>query len=213
MWKDFHDEIKKFFTFFIIDDCSKILINDLLKDEDLSDIDINLYRVTKDLYCNIAGVRNLGAKECKTAYIVILDMDTIIDNKLVESLVIIAKDNINKNNVFKFNRIVPNNPNHIKNNTQHPAICLIRQKDYWNIGGCEEDLVGHYRFTDPSFWYRSTGKVNIIYRSDLYLIYFPEGEADIDRDTKHNGKLYKKKCKNNNWSTDFIRFPWLKIQL
>ena len=60
-WKSFPKEIKDLFRFFIIDDASKISIEELLKTENLEDIDIHLYRVKQDLYCNIAGVRNLGA--------------------------------------------------------------------------------------------------------------------------------------------------------
>ena len=62
-WKKFPEHIKKQFTFFIIDDCSKKPVIDLLKNEDLKDLDLHIYRVKKDLYCNIAGVRNLGATE------------------------------------------------------------------------------------------------------------------------------------------------------
>ena len=210
-WKSFPKEIKDLFRFFIIDDASKISIEELLKTENLEDIDIHLYRVKQDLYCNIAGVRNLGAKECKTPWIIILDMDTLIDKNMAASLIELAKNNIDKNNAFKFNRIVKNNPNHIKHLQIHPAICLIRKNDYWNIGGCEEDLVGHYGHTDPIFWYRAQGKININIMKNIYIIYIPEGEADIIRDTEHNRKLFEYKKKTNNWSTDFIRFEWEKI--
>ena len=98
-----------------------------------------------------------------------------------------------------------------KNNQPHPAVCLLRVEDYWNVGGCEEDLVGHYGWTDPSFWYRSIGKLHVCTYSDLYLDYCPEGEADIDRDNRHNHLLHEEKKNNNSWSTDFVRFDWGKI--
>ena len=46
---------------------------------------------------------------------------------------------------------------------------------------------------------------------DIYLDYIPEGESDIHRDRAHNAKLFEEKKKNNEWSQDFIRFPWLKV--
>ena len=92
-WKAFPDEIRNLFTFFIIDDGSKFTAYDSLKDEDLSGIDLHIYRVKEDLYCNIAGVRNLGAKECKTPWIVILDMDTCIESNMAKSLIELAKQN------------------------------------------------------------------------------------------------------------------------
>tara|TARA_Y100000748_G_scaffold304176_1_gene312285 strand:+ start:7136 stop:7891 length:756 start_codon:yes stop_codon:yes gene_type:complete len=205
------------FTFFIIDDCSKIPANKLLEDYDLSNLDLHLYRVEEDLYCNIAGVRNLGANECKTPYMVILDMDTIINNEMSNKLLLLAETNIDKNNVFKFNRLVPTpdglsfQTKHKKHNKPHPAICLIRKKDYWDIGGCEEDLVGNYGQTDPSFWYKSNGKVNIITCKTINLLYYIDGESDIQRNREHNLNMFDIKKKNNNWSTDYIRFKWSKI--
>ena len=87
---------------------------------------------------------------------------------------------------------------------------MIRVSDYWKVGGCEEDLVGNYGYTDPSFWYRAKGVLSVRTFSDLYLDYVPAGEADINRDTEDNQKLFYNKQQNNNWSTDFIRFPWSK---
>ena len=123
----------------------------------------------------------------------------------------LAEDNINKNNAFKFNRIVPNNPKHIKHHQMHPAVCLIRKEDYWNIGGCEEDLVGHYGHTDPIFWYRANGKIKVKQCTKEFLLYEPEGESDINRSTGHNANLFREKQKTGKWSTDFIRFKWEKI--
>ena len=90
-------------------------------------------------------------------------------------------------------------------------MCLLRLEDYWNVGGCEEDLVGHYGQTDPIFWYRAQGKLNVNVRMDMFLDYIPEGEANINRDTRHNHKLFEYKKNTNRWSTDFVRFDWEKI--
>jgi hypothetical protein len=209
-WESYPDDIKNLFTFYIIDDASKKPASEIIKKE--TDLDLHLYRVEEDLYCNIAGVRNLGAKECNTPWMVILDMDTIISKELAQSMIELANKNINNNIVFKFNRKVPDNSNHIKHNKPHPAICLIRKSNYWKIGGCEEDLVGHYGYTDPSFWYRAKNKkVSINIQKKLFLLYYPEGESDINRDNKHNKKLFEKRKKDNKWSNKYIRFKWHKV--
>ena len=114
--------------------------------------------------------------------------------------------------IYTSNEVLKENKNHKKNNKPHPAICLIRKKDYWKIGGCDEDFVGNYGYTDPSFWYRSQGIVEIKILPDLYLHYYPDGESDINRDNSHNRKLFKQKKKSNNWSNDIIRFKWYKIK-
>jgi hypothetical protein len=210
LWKSYSNEIKDQISFCIVDDCSKIPADEVLSDIDLSDLDIHIYRVTEDLYCNIAGVRNLAATVCETDWMVILDMDTMIPEKSARSM-IFWSHTPNRGCCFKFNRRVPSDKNHEKNNKIHPAVCLLRKDDYWDVGGCEEDLVGHYGQTDPIFWYRAQGKLKIYNADDIYLDYIPEGESDIDRDRAHNAKLFEEKKKNNEWSQDFIRFSWLKV--
>ena len=210
-WKSYPKEIRDQMTFFIIDDCSKIHISELIKKENLGDLDVVIYRVKIDLVCNIAGIRNLGAKQCKTPWYVIIDMDTLIPIKMASQLIKLAKDNMEKNNTFKFNRKVINNRNHEKNNIPHPAVCLIRISDYWNIGGNEEDLVGSYGKTDGTFYFRASGKVNVIIKEDIYVDYFEDGESNINRDTSRNSKIASQKMKSGKWSTDYVRFPWEKV--
>jgi len=211
-WKSWRKEIRDQFSFCIVDDCSKKLATDILYEDDgvdLSDLDLSIYRVKEDLYCNIAGVRNLSAQECNTDWMVILDMDTFIDESLAESMLELTDTPPGK--CFKFNRRVPGNPRHPKNGQQHPAICLLRKEDYWNVGGCEEDLVGHYGSTDGSFWFRAQGKLSVIEKYNLFLNYVPEGESDIQRDNTHNHKLWLHKTKTGDWSNTYIRFDWEKI--
>lgn len=210
LWNKYPYQIMKYFTFFIIDDGSKTDIKEMLKTLPNSNLDLRVFRVLEDLYCNIAGVRNLGAKLCETPYLLILDMDTLVNAKMAHELVKIAKNNIYHSLVFKFNRMC-SNPKHIKHNTYHPAVCLIRKTDYWKIGGCEEDLVGHYGFTDPCFWFRAINKVRVIPLKDVYLIYDDDGEADIDRDTNNNKKLFLERKEDNNWSNKYLRFKWEEI--
>ena len=206
-WKEFPIEVRDHFSFFIIDDCSKTPANDLLKDVDLAALNIHIYRVKQDLYCNIAGVRNLGATECKTPYMMIIDMDTVVSPIMSLQLVKLAKNNINNNIAFKFNRKGGKKSGHL-----HPAVCLIRKQDYWHVGGCEEDLVGHYGWTDPSFWHRARGKIQVKDCHDIFLSYHTDGEADINRNHGHYKAVFKNKMRNNSWSKDFIRFEWEKIK-
>ena len=136
-------------------------------------------------------------------------MDTMVSEKLSRNFLNLC--NIPPGNCFKFNRRVPNNPFHIKNGKEHPAVCLLRKEDYWNIGGCEEDLVGNYGQTDPIFWYRAKGKLKINYEKNMFLDYLPRGSAKIKRDKYNNIKLFEQKKLYNDWSKDFIRFRWEKI--
>ena len=211
-WKKIPKSIRNFFIFNIIDDCSKTPINEVLNNFSFDDLKINFYRVLDNLYCNIAGVRNLGYELTKTPYMLILDMDTLMDKNMAIQLFKLANVNIHNMYVFRFGRITKD-PKHIKNNTIHPAVCLIRTHDYRRIGGCEEDLVGNYGYTDPCFWRRSIGKVRIINLLDIKLQYLDEGEADIERNSSHNLKIYQERIAKKNWSKSKIRFKWVKLDL
>lgn len=208
-WNNWSNDILKYFSFCIVDDCSKNIATDVLNSVDFSNLDLAIYRVKEDLFCNISGVRNLSAQECSTEWMMILDMDTIINEKLAES--ILSLINAKSGNCFKFNRKVPRNIFHKKNGVMHPAVCLIRKKDYWNVGGCDEDLVGNYGQTDPIFWYRAKDKLKINFMRNMYLEYDPKGESNIKRETKNNLDLFDKKKTSNSWSTNHIRFEWEKI--
>ena len=192
-WISYPKDVKDKFIFFIIDDGSKIPIQELITIDDIRTLSIYIYRVDVDLYCNIGGIRNLGATECKTHWYMIIDMDTLINSEMAIQLVKLAESNMSNDNAFKFNRKTVDNDTHIKNNKTHPAVCLIRTKDYWNIGGCDEDFVGHYGYTDVHFWYRSTNKINIIENKDIYLEYDDNGESNIIRDVNHNYILFNEK--------------------
>jgi hypothetical protein len=195
----------------MIDDCSKVSVDEIVDFNKYKNIDLSAYRVKEDLFCNISGTRNLGAHLCRTPYLLILDMDTCISRHLAQTLLFLAKVNVDKNNVFKFIRVVPDNNRHAKHMKVHPAVCLIRKSDYWRIGGCEEDLVGGYGYTDPCFWHRSKRKVKVHTLQKPYLLYYPDGECDIKRDTSRNKNIFKRRCMKNNWSNNYLRFGWTKV--
>ena len=206
LWKSYPQHLKDLFKFCIIDDCSKTPAIEVLRETDLSDIDLAIYRIEEDLYCNISGGRNLAAQQCTTEWMILLDMDTMIPEDM--ALIIPTLTHSKEKEIFKFNRRVTENHSHPKHHQPHPAVCLLRKRDYWDIGGNEEDFVGHYGYTDPSFWHRATPDYKINTLLDVYLDYVPEGESDIERDISHNMSLFNHKKATNNWSKDFIRFNW-----
>lgn len=210
LWMSYPTNIRKYFNFVIIDDSSQPPIEQILDFNDYSDINLSVYQVRENLYCNIAGVRNLGAQVCETPYLLILDMDTLVNSTMASQVLKLVYHYHQSPVVFKFNRKCEDtkHPKHLK---IHPAVCLIRKKDYWDIGGCEEDLVGNYGYTDPCFWHRAQGKVRIIHLEDIFLEYIEEGESDIERDTSKNKKVYLERKEKNNWSSKILRFSWTKL--
>jgi len=211
-WQSYSDEIKNKISFILVDDCSEISATEALRSIDISSLDLELYRVLDDLYCNIAGVRNLGAQQCKTEWMLILDMDTFVTKELMHGILELAEKN-ESHTAYKFNRVVPEDPIHIKNQVIHPAVCLLKTADYWRIGGCEEDLVGNYGYTDPCFFFRARGIVDVKVQENMYLTFDTAGESELIRDKSLNKKKYLKYKKRGGWSNKFLNFSWGKVHV
>ena len=208
-WKSFPTGLKDRLKFFVIDDCSETPATEVLAGQDLSGIDLNIYRVEEDIYCNMSGVKNLGAKECPTEWILHLDMDTMVSLAAASAMLERAGGS-GPGVAYKFNRRVADTA-HEKHHVPHPGVGLIRKDDYWQAGGCDEDFAGHYGFEDTDFWRKASGSIRLEECLDIYLDYIPEGNSDISRERKKNHKLFKSKTKPGKASTDYLRFPWKKV--
>ena len=129
----------------------------------------------------------------------ILDMDTLVSEVGLRESIISLVSNPRSGIAYKFNQRFPDSDKEIP----HGAVCLIKVKDYWNVGGCEEDLVGNYGYMIPSSGIRAKGKLTVEIKSELYLDIIREGHADIKRNSEENLPSYLKPKKDNSWSKDF----------
>ena len=208
-WKSFPVAIKDRLKFSIIDDHSNVPADEVLKDVDLSDIEVSIYRVEDDIFCNMSGVKNLSAKVCRTEWMLELDMDTMVLTEAAGEMLKKAEES-DSGMAYRFNRRVEDT-GHEKHNVCHPFVCLIRKEDFWRAGGCDKDFAGSYGFTDAGFWHKSRDLIRVEECRDIYLDYLPEGNSEIIRDTRRNYKLLKSKKKSGAWSTDYIRFKWKQV--
>ena len=221
LWLSYDKEILDSFRFIIIDDCSRD--DKKLLGKDFSDyvgkLDIQLYKVLDDLYCNISGGRNLGAMVCNCEWMLILDMDCLVGLDMVRAIynICLGNEGVGIEDIsglcYKFNRRTKD-IKHIKNGKIHPAVCLLKVFDYFKVGGCEEDLVGSYGYTDPCFWFRARGILQITELKDVYIDYIDEGEADINRNNSRNRVIYNSiVLGKRGWSNKYIRFKWRKEKI
>lgn len=217
-WQSYPTKVRQRISFQIIDDCSKIPINELITTDDICGLDLVLYRVNEDLNCNMAGVRNLGATQCETIWFIPLDLDTLLPLKTARRLLALADKHTNNEstkNIYKFNRSVLNNSDHEKHLKTHPGVCFLKTSHYWNIGGNDEDLVGEYGYTDISFFQRAEeNEMSIKIIENCYLEYIPEGESNIVRNSERNKKLLDEKNQSDDKKPrNFLRFSWSPIKL
>jgi hypothetical protein len=109
----------------------------------------------------------------------------------------------------------------------HPATMLTSRSSYWRVGGCDEDFVGNYGFTDVHFAARlrqTPGCQRISSERPImkHVANFTDAMAlepappliHLERvhsshDIAANKAILRKKFQGQlPWSTDYLRFSW-----
>ena len=106
-----------------------------------------------------------------------------------------------------------------KHRRAHPGVVLESRRTYWTAGGCDEDLVGYYGFTDLAHYGRveAAGCALEAAASAPPLVYMDEPRekaAFFSRSTRRNrGVLDAKLAGDAAWSADYLRFSWDFVRL
>ncbi len=203
-WEAWPDEVKARVKFLIVDDGSEVKAIDHARP---GTIDLAIYRVMEDKYCNIGGARNLGTKVAETEWILHTDMDHVTPPEAAAAMLDLVEKNDRK--IYKFIR----QDRRTGVTKIHPGTMLLTRAMYWEVGGCDEDFVGNYGQTDIHFFYRADQIVETEFREDIMLEFEEEGEAPVIDRTRlePNAKLLEKKKANGNWSDDYLRFDWERV--
>jgi hypothetical protein len=219
-WSEWPTELKLQIEFIVFDDCSSDderaagIIADVVDGLDLT-VKVITAQPPKRTW-NIGGGRNSIMSEAKGCWVMLMDIDFKVPVKLTQNIVS-ATRNSRKRQVFKFTRIVPNKGIYFgKNGTQHPAIALLHRDLYWEAGGCDEDFVGAYGYTDPHFWFRLLQheikpKIIVDVRWPSLLLVRTEEDPDfvwnINKNTSRNSKIFQEKTSGSlAWSNNYLRF-------
>lgn len=231
-WQEYSSEVLNQIQILIVDDGSLkekraeyFLQRNNFKNKEL---EIRLVQIEQTIEWNIGGARNLGFFEAESDWVLMIDGDTIVKSRLIE-FVLTNLSNPNDVYIF-FDRIRPDG----KTSRPHPAVMLLRKESYWRNGGCDEDFVGNYGYTDPHFRYRLEHEPSLkiiemskkmkrekipplmelkkdipchksFQCSDFFLTNHPS------RNTDYNSALFEKKKKTKTWSHEILRFTWKEV--
>ena len=139
-YNSYDDSIKNQIELILVDDCSP---NPLIIPENTYNLNITLLRVLEDKAWNSCGARNLGACYSGCRKLIFSDLDFIIEEKTLESLIY---GKINPNEMIIFNRqvLTENGYENAKHALCPPNIYAILKSTYLNFNGYDEDIVGTY---------------------------------------------------------------------
>jgi len=130
LWKSYSEEAQQQLKIVIIDDHSDKVVN---IQPDFS-LNLNIVRVDQDIYWNLPGARNLAFKLADDDWCVSLDMDHFLSPKVIEEILKLEK---HMGTVYRFQRTRNGKPH-----TVHRDSFIIHKKDFWDMGGYDEDMCG-----------------------------------------------------------------------
>lgn len=100
--------------------------------------DMRLFRIKEDFAWNWAATRNIAAHHAKYPWLFITDMDLMIPEKTIVSLLKMLDENTaDSHRYYTFDRVDAPNMTPYKN---HPNTYFMSKKLYWEIGGFDEEF-------------------------------------------------------------------------
>jgi len=134
---------------------------------------IRLFRIGVDVPWNWLAARNIGAHHADEGWLLLTDMDHVVPNETVQSLVCGAHD---PGVVYVFSR-----REHTGQEVPpHSASFLMTRKMFWSIGGYDETLSGHYG-TDGEFRRRVAAKAPMQVLTDVLIRHEYVSDASTSR--------------------------------
>ena len=216
----FSESIRHQIKVLIVDDAShpKLAAEKFIEARSWIRLNISLYRISPRKNWNIGGARNL-AFSLVNGNILLLDVDTFVDERFLTEVLKMHEQLGYLGGITKFNRKM-----HTGALKPHPAVMLTSSSVFWQVGGCDEDFVGHYGQTDVHFFARVSMHPRIRRHDRMDLVLTQENLSPCEsiknvpcdlkwitidsRDPRHNKQLFEWKKKSNCWSNSFLRFEW-----
>jgi len=214
IWESYSDIVKQNLTIILVDDGSekeaKNYINiDLIRD---NNVDFRLYRILENKGWNSYGANNLGICMADTKWILRVDLDWIIPNNVMESIINNQTLSYNDKKMYKFNAVYHNTDEKVECG---PNIFLIPKWLFWVVGGYDEDFSGNYGWADILFLYLLEVKHKVLpeFLDNLCIEAVLGGSThELSRDNKFNKEIYtEKRAGERSLSKDCLRFNWEQI--
>lgn len=178
-WEAYPDEAKSGFRVVIVDDGSPLSpAHKMIRDVG---VDIEVYRIKKDVPWGQDQARNLAMHVLKTEWALLTDMDHILPgDQAVHMLRTVPHE---PGTVIRPNQVLANGHDLRR---PHPNTWLVHKRDFWACGGYDEDFVG---------WYGSDGnfRKNLLAHAREQIVHRPtlvvyRTEDCFDANTKAYGR-------------------------
>lgn len=171
-----------------------------------SNFEMQLYRIEEDVRWNWLAARNIGAKNAKTEWIMLTDMDHVLPKQTLHILIYGEHD---PKIIYRFSRT--GSKMH-----PHPNSWFMTKDMYWKVGGYDESLSGHYG-TDGEYRRRCASTAPIRIMNVPLELHEHEGDSSTThykRKQPEDAAVKKLiKARGKNWKPKVLSFPYHEVAL
>ena len=167
-------------------------------------------RIFEDAAWNVGGARNLAFHVAPTEVVLVVDADQMLSAALL-SWVLDHAPAEGCDVLRGFPRVLSDGRAFRR---VHPGVICASRSTYWTTGGCDEDFVGAYGYTDAHLNRRvETAAGCALVAADAAPPLVQIGDVEkthyFSRDTSRNKALLDAKTAEGGvWSGDYLRFSW-----
>lgn len=229
LWSCWPVEVKEKVRITIIDDGSPSPVHTWITDsklKKLAELNINVYRIEKDLMWNTPGALNLGLVTAPNEWVMIMDSDCAFDG---DNWKILLAGDYDPNAVYKFPRQRHGTIEDLSNKRFLPCTMFFHKNLVWSLGGFDEGFTGEYSggyaYFDNDLDSRLTERGHPIYiwNGAVAIEWMPSmaNWEIVNRSGSHqkiNRRLAGKKARIRRGeeegearNTEILRFPWRRV--
>lgn len=217
-------EIKSHLRLIVVDDGSTILqaneteLPDIARAAQHEDIGFpfSLFRINVNIRWNQDAARNIAVKHADTEWLLLGDMDHIVPETTLRSLL---EDKFDPDRAYRFSRMTLHKDGTVDDYKMHPNTWFMTRAVYWKIGGYDERLAGLYG-SDGDFRSRVTAQCGAPEQLDRVIIRVPRetipdaSTSTYERKTPADAQIKEILTKRNHtpgWKPEHFRFPYERV--
>jgi hypothetical protein len=210
-WKTLPVEIRERVLFIVVDDGSQIPAKPVIeKCKCSSGINLQLYRIKKDIPWNWEGARNLAHHVAPDGWILSTDVDHAVPE---ESFMQLFNQEFKKDCFYHVARF---NGKDSKRMHPHTDTFIMTKKMFWSVGGYDEDFAGWYGRSTYMFRRALAQKAKKSVLINVYTVWYgemikdsqtPLGRNGSEYDIRNNPELMNKSRKKYK-PINHLRFEW-----
>lgn len=225
--RTYDDEVLEHLRVIVVDDCGFPPVTHKLAEQLGNLIDLEVYRITKDVPWNQMGARNLGMDRARPGWCAMMDPDMVFAPGMIRR-VMQRTAKLRRRHVMRY---CLKSVGRKEINTTSPNTYIIHREDFFAAGGYDEDYAGHKGWSDVQLLDVLKAHYTMSQHKDMHAEFYSNdivpdatvpSAGGVDRKTAHNRKVRLRKFaeakKAGGWPKwvksikgPNLRQPWVQV--